>query len=653
MEPNLSELQNLQTLIEKGNFSLAESKIKSLLEKYKDSEPLESLLGMALINQKKYEESIDVFKKLVKRNPKNFFALNNLSVSLMQTDKTKEAVESFKQILLINPKSVLTHYNLASLYMRIERYEEAINHFKRSIELDSNYYKAYVNLGLVYKKKIQFDKAKIQFNKALVIDPNNIASYINLGNIFLETKDYKNAISHYDKALQIDPNLPTIYVNLATIFLDIRNFKKAIQYREIALKLDYKSPGTFSNYLFDLQYVENFDPNFYLEKVKKYTSSIVPIDKESINKYQYEVNPKKLRVGFVSGDLRSHPGGFFLLNTIRNLKGKNLELYAYSNYDSSDEITKEFKSIFSVWHSIEFKNDLEVINQVRKDGIHILIDCMGHTKDNRLTIFPYKPAPIQLTYLAPGSTGIPEIDYFLGSSHLIPKHEENHFVEKIWRLPEVLQCFTPPNFDLEVKELPALKNGYITFGSLNKFSKLSDSALKLWSEVLTSIENSKILIKLLQFEYQGIKDRIIKQFERNGVKPNRIIFTERTEHRDQALELYNSIDICLDTFPFQGNTTTLEAAWMGVPTLTMKGDRFIFHFGEANNANMELSEWIAENQKDFIIRAIKFSSDLKQLSELRQRLRDQLLKSPICDAPRLANHFDKMLWKMWKNYNGT
>ena len=402
-----------------------------------------------------------------------------------------------------------------------------------------------------------------------------------------------------------------------------------------------------------LQYEENHETKKYLEKAKKYTSSIVSIDKESINKYQYDVNPKKLRVGFVSSDLGRHPGGFFLLNTIRNLKGKNLELYAYSNFDRSDEIADEFRSLFDVWHSIEFKNDLEVINQVRKDGIHILIDCMGHTKDNRLTIFPYKPAPIQLTYLAPGSTGIPEIDYFLGSSHLIPKHEENHFVEKIWRLPEVLQCFTPPNFDLEVKELPALKNGYITFGSLNKFSKLSDSALKLWSEVLTSIENSKILIKLLHFKFEGIRESTIEEFKKYGVNSDKIIFVEQTKSRKQALELYNSIDICLDTFPFQGNTTTLEAAWMGVPTLTMKGDRFIFHFGEANNAYMELSEWTAENQKDFIIRATKFSSNLKQLSELRQGLRDQLLKSPICDAPRLANHFDKMLWEMWKNYNGT
>ena len=131
----------------------------------------------------------------------------------------------------------------------------------------------------------------------------------------------------------------------------------------------------------------------------------------------------------------------------------------------------------------------------------------------------------------------------------------------------------------------------------------------------------------------------------------KIIFVEQTKSRKQALELYNSIDICLDTFPFQGNTTTLEAAWMGVPTLTMKGNHFIFHFGEAINTNLSLKEWIANNKEDFVKRAIKLSSDSKQLSELRQGLRDQLLKSPICDAPRLANHFDKMLWEMWKNYN--
>ncbi len=610
---NLAEIYVLKNDRDKVEFYL-----NQLIENNPKTEEVLMNVAETFIKIKNIDKAIQIYHLVSKLEHNQFKVLNNLGRAHHIKGEFNSAIEKYLSALNLNPKSSAAYYNLASSYMKIKNYKLAITNFKKSIEIDPKFYKSYANLGIVYMSRVENDKAEIEFKKSLEIQPN-VASYNNLSNIML----------------------------------NIGEFEKAIFYRKEALKISPYESDVHSNYLFDMQYDENFNPKEYLNEAKKYKSTILSINKDRIKKFQFDRHPKKLKVGFVSGDFGRHPGGFFLLNTIRNLKNKNLELYAYSTYERSDEVASEFKSLFDFWRNIDFKPDIDVINEIRDDGIHILIDSSGHTKGNKLSIFPFNPAPIQATYLSPGSTGISEIDYFLGSPHLTPDEEKDHFAEKIWKLPEVLQCFTPPIYDLQTKELPALKNKYITFGSLNKFSKLSPGALKLWSQVLNSIKNSRILIKFLQIEYKGIKEKIVNQFEKSGINPNNIIFVDRTEHRDQALELYNSIDINLDTFPFQGNTTTCEAAWMGVPTLTLKGDRFLFHFGEAINANLGLKDWIAENKKDFVEKSKKLTEDISYLSELRKGLRNQLLKSPICDAPRLANHFDKMLWDMWKNFSNN
>ena len=262
----------------------------------------------------------------------------------------------------------------------------------------------------------------------------------------------------------------------------------------------------------------------------------------------------------------------------------------------------------------------------------------------------YKPAPIQATWLGQGSTGIPEIDYFIGSPHITPEKEKHHYVEKILRLPEISQCFTPPDFNVRINNLPALKNNFITFGCINKLAKTNNDVFALWSKIMFSIPNSKLILKSRELDNQKVANETLERFKKYKINKSRLILLGRSKTRKKVLEVYNKIDISLDPFPFQGNTSTCEAVWMGVPVITLKGSRYLFHFGESINSNLNMHNWIADNNNEYISKAIKFSSNIDLLSKIRTSLREKALQSPVFDAPRFAEYFSKMLWEMWNNF---
>ena len=522
--------------------------------------------------------------------------------------------------------------------------------FEKVIQIDPNFVQAHSNLGVVLKELGEYQKAISCYEKAIKINPHYAEAYNNLGIALKELSKHQKAISCYEKAIKINPHYAEAYYNLGSILSVLGQYDKATTayHQAINIKSDYTK--AYSNLLFNLNYKINLDPNLYLSEAKKFRINCGPKKKLSFQ-YQYEKNPTKLRIGFVSADFNDHPGGYFSLSTLRELQKKKFELIAYATIDRKDEYSSYFKSLFSKWHLIEKKKDEEIVEQIIKDGIHILMELQGHSAHNRIPIFMYKPAPIQVSWLSQGTLGVPEIDYLIGSSHTTPKEEENHFVEKIWRLPEIMQCFTPPDFDVKTNSLPALKNNFVTFGCLNKLTKVNDEAIALWSKILLSIPSSKLLLKSKDFDDQIIIENTFERFKKCNIEKNRLVLQGKSSTRKEVLEVFNRIDIALDPFPFQGNTSTCEAVWMGVPVIVLKGNRFLFHSGESINSNLGMHDWIAKNYDEYVSKAIKFSSNIDQLSKIRMNLRQTFLQSPVCDAPRFAEHFSKMLWDMWKKLN--
>ena len=406
----------------------------------------------------------------------------------------------------------------------------------------------------------------------------------------------------------------------------------------------------YNNMLFAQLYLEEADPKFNFSRAKEFRFSLKSINDDLLIKYQFNNKPIKLRIGFVSGDFREHPVGFFLLDTLKHLKNENLELIAYSNSLIEDGLSVKLKTHFTNWHKVANQSNMDVINEIRKDGIHILVDLSGHSDKNRLPIFINKPAPIQVSWISyPGTTGIPEIDYIIGDRFVTPENEREHFAEKIFRLPDMWTCFSVPEFEVEISEPPVIKNGYITFGSFNHLSKINDKVIFLWSQILKSIPKSKIFLKTKQLNDSYLKEKIISKFKENGTSLNSIIL-EGSSSRSQLLNNYNKVDIALDPFPYSGGVTSLEAIWMGVPVLTKKGFRFVSHVTESINHNSGMSDWIADDEVEYVKKAIKFSANLELLIKIKKNLRQTAIESPLFNSALFAKQLNNAFWEMWNNF---
>jgi len=286
---------------------------------------------------------------------------------------------------------------------------------------------------------------------------------------------------------------------------------------------------------------------------------------------------------------------------------------------------------------------------IRDDGIDILVDLSGHTAHNRLPVFAWKPAPIQASWLGyVATTGLSEMDYYIADRYAVPESQDAQFVEKVWCLPESMICFTPPEFDIPASQTPAMANGYVTFGSFNNLTKMNDAVVALWADVLHNVPGSKILLNTRQLNDAAIRETTWRRFAAHGIGRERVML-EYITPRASSIAAYSRVDIALDPFPYNGGTTTAEALWMGVPVLTLAGDRLVGRMGVSQLSNVGLQDWIAEDAAEYVAKA-KYFAEISALTKLRAGLRQRVLESPLFDAPRFAAHFEQALRSMWSNW---
>jgi len=639
------ELFNSNKLIE------AKKEINKQIKKNQKSSILLNILGAVYASENQINKAIENYEEAIKIDPNYAQAYNNLGTAFHKQNKVDEAILSYKKAIHLKNDFAEAYNNLGNAFRELDKPKEALKYFEKALTLKKDYAEAWNNMGAAYESLKDKNKALDNYKRAIEIKPDYAEAHNNLGMLLSELGRFDDSFSHYNQAIKIKPEYEKTYNNLGNLLNNIGKYDEATNAYKKAIKIKPNYAKAFSNLLFNLNYKTDFDPSLYLAEAKKFGLNCKPIKSSSYLQYNYEKKPKKLRLGLVSADFGNHPGGYFTLSTLKELRNKDFDLIAYSTTNRQDEFSPHFRPLFVKWNLIEKQQDEEVAKEIIKDGIHILMDLQGHSANNRLPIFMYKAAPIQASWLGQGSTGISEIDYFIGSPHITPKNEEKYYTEKILRLPQISQCFTPPNFDVKINNLPALENNFITFGCVNKLSKVNDEVINLWSKILLSVENSKLIIKNKNLENKKIFSNMIEKFNERNVKKNRLILLGESNTRKELLEAYNKIDIALDPFPFQGNTSTCESIWMGVPVITLKGDRYLSHFGESINSNLNMNNWIAKNYKEYISIAIKFSSDLNELSKIRMNLRKKALQSPVFDASLFASHFSDMLWSIWNDFS--
>jgi protein O-GlcNAc transferase len=441
-------------------------------------------------------------------------------------------------------------------------------------------------------------------------------------------------------------NLGNILSELGSLNDAIASFREAVR-----IKPEFAEAG--SNLLMSLNYMPEVPADALLAEARLFGERFAKQAQVRRNWANDPTPERKLRVGLVSGDFSQHPVGFFIEGVLAELKAtasERLEIYAYSSRNAADDITGRIKALCQAWTSIVGMPDADVAARVQEDRIDILIDLAGHTANNRLPIFAFKPAPVQVTWLGYfATTGVAAIDYLIADPWTLPESDDGLFTEKIWRLPETRFCFTPPDVDVAVSALPAQSNGHITFGCFNNLTKMNDAVVALWARVLKAVDGSRLFLKATQLDEAAVQQSVLDRFAAQGIPKERLQLEGKSPRKDY-LAAYHRVDIALDPFPFTGGTTSAEGLWMGVPVLTLTGDRLVSRQGVSLLMNAGLQDWVAADADDYVRRAVAHAGDTEALAALREGLRQRVLASPIFDAHRFAGHLESALREIWRQW---
>ena len=531
-------------------------------------------------------------------------------------------------------------FNNAIKDIKENLYTEAEIKLKIANKLKPNRKSIILNLSSVLIKLNKLDEVNFLLDKIIKKNPEDIDFLLNKVTILMLKKRFFDAIKLLKKIELTNPSLSEIYSKLGNCYSNtgqadgaFENYKKSFD-----LEPNYK---TLSNLIFFYNFQTNYSTKKNIEFLNKFNFFIPRINNK---KYLYNnVNLEKPNIGFVSGDLRyGHAVGHCLYDFLKFFK-KNFNLYAYYNNRTNEKITKDFEILFYKWSNIDEKSDEEVFKEIKKDNIDLLIDLSGHTNKNRLSVFANKPARLQITWCGYlNSTGVSEVDYIIGDPNVTPDKENIQFTEKILQMPNIWCCYSIPEYkNLDItSETPAIKKGFVTFGAFHQLKKINKQVINLWSKIISSIDNSILIIRTPEIDL--LRENFIHEFGNYGINKKRIIL-EGSTSRKNLLSEYNKIDIFLDTFPYNGASTSFECAFMGVPMLTLKGDRFLSRCGESINKNLGMLEWIADDQEDYYKKALKFSKNLNNLNTIRKNLHIKAINSPLFDSKKFAKDFEKLI----------
>jgi len=613
-------------------------------------------LGNVLQKLKRHDEAVSAYEKALALRPETAQFHMNRGDALRDLARLEDAEAAYQTAIRLKPDLVEVYLNLAHVLELQGRDEASVDAFQRAIDLRPAYVEAHRGMGHVLRRLGRHEAAEAAYRRALELRTDDAELYIDLGKVLKEVSRYEAALDSFQRALALKPDSDSAFNQLAGTLLDMGRHDEAIEAYRRGLALD--PDGLFylhSNLLLMLNYQAGGTPQLMLAEARAFGEKAARKAAPFMHHDNVPAPGRRLRIGLVSGDLGQHPVGFFLLNVLESLDPDKLEVFTYETAERKDALNQRLRLSVQQWRdaSVDKMGDEVLAKQIRADGIDILIDLAGHTGKNRLPAFAWKPAPLQLSWLGYlGTTGLDAMDYVLADAWALPAGEEDQFTETPWRLPESYICFSPPDLPVEVGPLPAPEKGSITFGCFNNLNKINDAVVACWARVLQAVPDAHLFLKTRYLGGIEGREKLTARFSRFGIAPERLILDGQFASHEAHFEAYHQVDIALDPFPYPGITTTVEALWMGVPVLSMRGQRFISHQGETILHNVGLPEWIALDEDDYVAKAAAFASDKQALAKLRAGLRERLLASPLCDAPRFARNFEEAMRGMWQKWCG-
>lgn len=587
-------------------------------------------LGVAHQNLRQYELARLAFEEAIRRDPSSAAAYTNLGSALSSLGQTEQAISAHRAAVLLSPNMGVAHYNLGVLLKQSGDLAGALAALEAAVRIYPKLYEARIHLGLAFELAQRFDDAGREYQVAIDLNATRADGYNNLANLLLRSDQPARALELYQKLLARDPRNVTALGNLANALKDQGQLDESLDAHRRALEIDPAQVHIHSSLLLLLQHHPKFNPAQIGDESRAWAARHAePLAKIPRDGRLAGSSGGKLRIGYLSGDFREHYIGRVALSLMEHHDAESFEVHCYSNSRREDDVTRATRAAKVHWRDITTLDDQSAAELIARDAIDVLIDLSSHTAGGRPLVFARRPAPVQVMWLAyPGTTGMSTMDYRITDRYLDPPGENDAFYsEKSVYLPHCYWLLNPRGDSAEVTPLPALSNGRITFGSFNTFSKVNEEMIQRWAEVLKAVADSRLLILAPPGE---ARQRVARSFTSLGVAEERVEFVGRVP-RSEYLKYYQQTDVVLDTFPWNGHTTSLDALWMGVPTISLVGRGAMSRGGLSVLSNLGLTELAASSVEAYVRTATELSRDLGRLAEMRLGLRQRMQNSPIMD----------------------
>jgi protein O-GlcNAc transferase len=614
--PNLAEAGRLQSLFERGRDQEMETLARSFNWRYPKSGYAWNMLGALRQRNRHFSDAETCYRRALQADPDYVDACFNLGRMLQARGALAEAEGYFRRATEIRPTFLEANYSLGETLDQQGRFAESEACYRKVVELRPDLAVAHNNLAIALRRQNRPGESEASCRRALELNPALAEACCSLGAALQEQGRLTEAAASYRRAVEISPDLPVAHHGL----------------------------------LFCLSHAGETEPQALFEEHLRFAERFEAPLRPAWPHHQNSRDPgRSLQVGFVSGDFRDHAMAYFMEPVFSHLaQDAGLSLHAYSNHAAEDAFTIRLRRHVAHWNCVFALSDEELAAKVQADGIDILVDLTGHTARNRLLTFARKPAPIQCGWIGYlGTSGLRSIDYYLADRHFLPPGEfDRYFTEKIAYLPAVAPF--QPNPDAPgINPLPALTTGQLTFGSFSRISKLNPRVVALWSQLLRTLPESRMLVAAVP--HDGRLEVVRNWFEGEGIAPERLQFHPRSDYRTY-FALHHQVDLCLDPFPFTGATTTCHALWMGVPTLTLAGQTVPGRLGPTLLHHAGLGDFVAHNPQEFVEKGIYWAGNLEPLAQLRTGMRERFLQSPIGQPALVARSLAVSFRQMWQNW---
>jgi predicted O-linked N-acetylglucosamine transferase (SPINDLY family) len=668
-----------------GRASEAITQLEAATHKSPEDPTLWCSLGAAYRHADRYADAELAYRRALSLKPDYPQALSNLGEWCLAQRRIEAALDWFDQALAVAPDFFEARLNKTAALFELGRYEEARHLAEQLVEDHPARPEAHLNLGNVLVHTGKIKQGSAHYRKALQLRPGYIEAHFNLACLFGTPDELANAIGYLERQIQErgesmqllgflaaarnakgeiaeaeklcrrileqQPQNTTALVTLGSCLSSGGDSAAALQIYERVAELDGKQPAMYSNILFEcnnqsqLGRTEIFQRHLdWAERFEK------PLLKRAPPAVRNRDPERKLRIGYVSGDFTQHPVGFLLRDILRYHDPARFDIYCYSMVIRESDVLPELRAAAKEWHDIFFMSDDELVDLIQSEEIDILVDLSGHTAYHRLLVFARRPAPVQVEWIGYfHSTGMSAIDYFITDPHTSPPGGDQLFSETPVYLPHTRFCYGPSEYSPEVVPPPMETSGRVTFGSFNRLSKVTDEVVAAWSRILLGVENSRMIVKAAVLADPLIRDRLAARFAACGVERDRLDFRDRSPH-GEMLAQYGDMDIALDTFPFNGGMTTMEALWMGIPVVTVAGDSVVSRQTLSILNNLDIPDLAFPDVDAYVQGAIALARDATRLKDYRARLRPAMARSPIRRAAEFTRDLEDLYRRMWRAY---